>query len=52
MKKEREKRESRIWSSETIQTNYTKSESLIFIFFLTIQTRYLNFNYSNSKSNV
>ena len=30
MKKEREKRESRIWSSETIQTNYTKSESLIF----------------------
>ena len=37
MKKEREKRESRIWSSETIQTNYTKSESLIFFFF----------NYSN-----
>lgn len=50
MKKEREKRESRIWSSETIQTNYTKSESSIF--FLTIQTKYLNFNYSNSKSNV
>lgn len=27
MKKEREKRESRIWSSETIQTNYTKCQN-------------------------